>query len=81
MPEARSNGHLARNALLLAAVAAGCGCGWLLYSQAETVRRRLNGGGLAEGAVERVRKLAARQPPHPAPRKISVEEPMAGYGA
>jgi hypothetical protein len=74
MPDARPNGHLARNALLLAAVAAGCG--WLLYS------RRLNGDELAEGAVGRARlRAGGRQPPHPRPRKISVEEPMAGYGA
>jgi hypothetical protein len=73
MPDARPNGHLARNALLLAAVAAGCG--WLLYS------RRLDGGELAEDAALRVRQLAGRRTPPTRPRKVSVEEPMAGYGA
>ena len=72
MPDAPSNGHLAWNALLLAAVAAGCG--WLLYSRTDTLRRRFNGG---EGAVARVREPAGRQPS----RKMSVAEPMAGYGA
>ena len=61
------NGHPARNTLLLAAVAAGCG--WLLYSRA---------GEVAEG----VQNLIGRQQPRRVvPRKMAVDEPMAGYGA
>lgn len=86
------NGHAGRNTLLLLAVAAGCG--WLLYMRAgdpaaiartardvgRNLRGRLNGAGLlAEPALEHFR--GRRQPARVAQRRLSVSEPMAGYGA
>jgi len=92
MADVVPNGRIARNALLLAAAAAGCG--WLIYSWAvnksaladgarglgRNLKQQFDNAG--EWAVERVQNLtAAQQPPRVRPRKIAVDEPMAGYGA
>ncbi len=94
MPETAANGHVARNAML--GVLAAAGLGWLLYSLfgrlvaiadgardlGRTLRQRLDGaGGIAGGIVERVQNLTRGTPPQRMPKKVAVEEPMAGYGA
>jgi hypothetical protein len=95
MEDTAPNGHFAWNAVLLAAVAAGCG--WLVYSQfgnrtaiadgARDIGRSLKqgfggAGSLAEGVVERVQNLTGWQRSAPIrPSKVAVDEPMAGYGA
>ena len=95
MAHSSPNNHIAWNAVLLAAVAAGCG--WLLYSRAgdraalaegaqnlgRNLKQRFDGvGTLAEGVAARVRRVTPGSPPPTVkPRKITVDEPMAGYGA
>ena len=71
MPDISLNGNL-RNALFIAAAAAGLGL--FFYSRAYSY--------IGKGAVELIERATVETPPSRViPRKMAVAEPMAGYGA
>ena len=90
MPDTALNGNFARAGLLLGVVAAGFG--WFLCSRtdastalgkaardlARSLRQRFDRAGELAPLRSLTGRPAARRV---LPRKIAVEEPMAGYGA